>query len=72
MFINVAALVSFMKLKKERFLQALPQGIDAQYNNLYALAESAFEDWIEKARPLCGFSQAALRTRQEGGRGVGR
>jgi hypothetical protein len=72
MFINVAALVSFMELKKKRFLQALPQGIDAQYNNLYALAESAFKAWMDKARPLCGFSQSALRTRQEGGRGVGR
>ena len=71
-FIKVAALVSFMRLKKKRFLQALPEGMYTQYSNLYALAESTFEAWIDQARPHCGFSQAALRQRQEGRRGPGR
>jgi hypothetical protein len=71
-FTKVGALYSCLRQNKERLLEALPAASQGQYKNLYALAESSLDTWVDTARPFCGFSQDALRQRQQLDRGMGR
>ncbi len=69
-FDRVAALVAVMKQYKDTYKQALPEddAIRNQYENLYVLALSSFQDWMDLARPHISHTLRALRAMETQGR----
>ncbi len=68
MLVSVTNLLNFMRKWHDRFQQAMPEHYRPEYDRLYDLTVSAFEDWTAVARPLTIASLYQQRQTEQSGR----